>query len=438
MAQKNQKASDKKDGKTDSVPKDHTPQPRIFIEKIGDRELHLREESLDVFKDVKLWEKNPRLRPQLPATGTFNDETEVEAALQKSSGYIPLSKSIGDIGQLESVYVWKADAHTKYLVLEGATRVSILRDYARKLGKKPEGARFHRVKAKILPPDFTEIERAILLARIHVRGTGVRGWDRYIQAEFIHEHVSETGNGATTVSVTEMARHMGKSVSWVQRLRDAYSFASKFVDYVDSEDAVKLAAEEFSTLEEIAKASIVGPKLRDYNNTDHDQLRTDVFEMVRNKVFSEYRDARFMKELHEDPDKWALLKTGEKHIAKKLVADLKTNSSSVKVRISGLEQAIERAFERDPDSLNEDDVKILRRAAATIDSRIHSGMRPFRLALLEFTDALVDASLSDVRSVHPDELARFEESLADMKTRLSRHPNLAAAPAPTVTDEAVA
>src|SRR5688572_17709743 len=100
MANKKKSAEKRDDA---SVPKDHAPQPRIFIEKIGDRELELREESLDVFKDVTLWEKNPRLRPQLPATGTFNSETEVEAALQKSPGYIPLQKSIDDIGQLEPV-----------------------------------------------------------------------------------------------------------------------------------------------------------------------------------------------------------------------------------------------------------------------------------------------------------------------------------------------
>jgi hypothetical protein len=371
---------------------------------------------------VKLWDKNPRLRPQMPAMGTFNGEAEVEAALQKSAGYTPLSKSIEDIGQLEPVYVWKVDAHSKYLILEGATRVAILRQHARKYGKKPEGARFHLVKAKVLPPDFSEIERAILLARIHVRGTGVRAWDRYVQAQFIFDHVSETGNGASKVSVSEMARHMGKSTSWVQRLRDAYMFASKFVDQIDGDDAVKLAAEEFSTLEEISKSSSIGSKLREYNNPEYDQLRTDVFEMVRNKVFAEYRDARFMKELHDDPEKWALLKTGEKHIANKLVADLKANSSSVKAKIGGLEQSIERAFERDADCLNEDDAKMLRRAAAMIHTRVHSGIRPFQLALIEFTDALVDASLADVRSVHPDELARFDDAYNDMKQRLSKHP----------------
>lgn len=429
---KPQKGSEKLDA---TVPKDHEPQARIFVEKIGNREIEIREESLEVFEDVVLWDKNPRLQPQLPAAGTFGSEAEVEAALQNAGGYAALSKSIGDIGQLDPIYVWKRNDQSKFLVLEGATRVAILRQHARKHAKKPEAARFHRVKAKILPPDFTEIERAILLARIHVRGSGVRAWDRYVQAEFIYNHVSENGN-ATTISVTEMAHHMGKSVSWVQRLRDAYTFARKFVDHIDSDDAVKTAAEEFSTLEEIMKVSVLGPKLRAYNDPEHDQLRADVFEMVQKKVFSEYRDARFLKELHDDPDKWALLKTGEKHIAKKLAADLKTGSSSVKTRISGLEQSIERAFERDPDCLNEDDAKALRKAASAIDSHVHGGARPFRLALIDFTNAIVDASLSDVRSVHADELTAFEEAYQDMKERLAKHPKLA--PVAATTDEAVA
>lgn len=434
------KASDKKaEAKKDpAVPVDHNPQPRVFYEKIGHRELEIREEMLDPMHDLVLWDRNPRLQPQLPGfAGTFANEDEIEAALQRTSGYAGLAKSIEDIGQLDAIYVWKRDGHSKYLVLEGASRVTIFRQLARKLEKKPSAHRFHRIKAKVLPPDFTEIERAILLARIHVRGSGVRPWDRYVQAEFIYNHVSEDGN-ATTISVTEMAYHMGKSVSWVQRLRDAYLFARKFVEHMDSDDAVRVAAEEFSTLEEIMKVSMLGPKLRAYNDPENDALRAEVFDMVQKRVFAEYRDARFLKELHDDPEKWALLKTGEKHIARKLAADLKTGSSSVKARIAGLEQSIERAFERDPECLNDDDAAILRRAAALIDARIHPGVRPFRAAVVTFTNALVDASLSDVRSVQPDELARLEEAYEDVKERMAKHPVAAAVPAPTAADAAVA
>src|SRR5207253_636788 len=111
------------------------------------------------------------------------------------------------------------------------------------------------------PPNFGDIERAVLLARIHVRGTGVRAWGRYIEAKFIHETVTDANGRAALMSVTEMARHMAKSISWVQRLRDAYEFGQKFVEHVDNDEAEQLAARYFSVLEEISKATTIGSQL---------------------------------------------------------------------------------------------------------------------------------------------------------------------------------
>ena len=51
-----------------------------------------------------------------------------------------------------------------------------------------------------------------------------------------------------------------------------------------------------STLEEISKSTGFGPKVREYGKHDADQLRNEVFQMVRAGVFQEYRDARFMKD----------------------------------------------------------------------------------------------------------------------------------------------
>ena len=38
-------------------------------------------------------------------------------------------------------------------------------------------------------------------------------------------------------------------------------------------------------------------------------------DMVNKEVFTEYRDARFMREFFDDPEKWERLKTHEKGIA---------------------------------------------------------------------------------------------------------------------------
>jgi hypothetical protein len=233
------------------------------------------------------------------------------------------------------------------------------------------------------------------------------------------------------MTVTEMANHMEKSVSWVQRLRDAYQFAMQFVSHIgddiadDGANAQQLAAREFSTLEEISKAPVIGSQLRDYHNPAHDGLRSDVFEMVRNEVFKEYRDARFLKQFHDDAEKWALLKGGEKHIASRLASEVKHSTSSVKARIAGLEPAIERALQRDDHELNDDDVDSLRNAVSRIQQSIHGGVDRFRLDLKGATQLLSRATLSDVKALPFSELKDFKEALEYFDMLVAKYGNAA-------------
>jgi len=399
---------------------DHNPKPKVFREKIGDTDHTLREDKLDVFDDVTLWDGNPRVQPYL-VDGTVASEEQLEADLQRTGGYDVLARSIREIGQMEPIYVWRRDGMPKYLVLEGATRVTILRQLARKHKGSSEEARFRTVVVKILPEEFTEEERVILLARIHVRGSGVRAWGRYIEAKFIYDHVVGRNGSKPVTTVRDMARHMQKSESWVSRLKDAYEFARRFVEYVDSPDAEKLAVDHFSTLEEISKATGFGPLVKDYTgNEDHDRLREEVFDMVRHDVFKEYRDARAIKKFYDDPEKWAQLKSHEKHIANKLAADEKVGGSSLPGKIAGLPAQIARAFDRDAQALDEDDLESLQKAVREAASRL-SGVGAFRLHLKGFIKALHDATLADVKAVTPSENRELKEGLADFEDRLTKH-----------------
>jgi len=403
---------------------DAAPRPRKYLEKIGDREWELLEARLDVDNDVALWSDNPRLQTSL-AVGDFASETQLMAALRNSPGYDTLKRSIEDLGQMEPVYVWRSDPSAKFIVFEGATRVCILRELNRKHQSGPKAGKFRMVRAKVLPENFSETERAILLARIHVRGTGVRAWGRYIEAKFIHDTVVD-GDRPALMNMSEMARHMEKSLSWVQRLRDAYQFAQKFVEHVDNDEAQQLAAKNFSVLEEISKVTTLGSQLRDYDNERFDVLRADVFGMVEKDVFKEYRDARFLKEFYDDPDKWAQLKSGEKHIAARLATEVKSNSGSLKSKIAGLEQQIQRALDRAEIEFSEDDVECLERAIAKINGQLHPGVRPFRVSLKAMTRALVEASLADVRSLEPHERTEFQEALDYFQGLMSKQAGKAA------------
>jgi hypothetical protein len=400
-------------------PPEHTPKPKVFREKIGDTEHTLEEARFDVFDDVTLWAGNPRLQPYI-GEGNIPSEDQLAANLQDSKGYDVLARSIVEIGQMEPIYVWKREGMPKYLVLEGATRVTILRDLSLKKKGTADETRFRSVVAKVLPEEFTEEERVILLARIHVRGTGVRAWGRYIEAKFIYDHVVGTSGKKPVTSVRDLARHMGKSDSWVSRLKDAYEFARKFVEHIDAEEGHKLAVKHFSTLEEISKATGFGSMVKDYTNAEHDKLREDVFEMVRHDVFKEYRDARFIRKFYDDPEKWAQLKTHEEHIANKLANEEKAGTSSLAGRIEALPAQIARAIDRDSASVDEGDLDSLQKAVRHVASHL-GGVGLFRLQLREFTQALENSSLADVKSLTPDEWGRLKSGLQDFEERLDKH-----------------
>ncbi|MEM1040588.1 MAG: hypothetical protein AAGI12_14085 [Pseudomonadota bacterium] len=392
---------------------------KSFHEAIGDKEWLLTERTLDVYDEVALWSDNPRLQTHLVATGATT-ESELEAALQNTKGFDPLLKSIDELGQMTPIYVQETDTG-KFLVLEGATRVTILRQLDRKYQTGTKQGVYRRVKAKILPANFSETDRAVLLASIHVRGSGVRDWERYIQAKFVYETISSTPGKPALMNGAQLARYMGKSEAWVNRLKHAFEFALKFMDHVDNEDAATLASKNFSTLEEISRAKLIGSQLRDYENSKHDTLRDEVFTMVENEVFKEYRDARFMKEFYDDLDKWDQLKSGEKHIANKLASEVKSNSSGPKAKIASLPQMVKRSIDRGEAEFDEEDISALQQVLADISNEIHEGIRPFRIELKRITTALSEASMADVKEIELDEIASFNEALEHFQYLVNKH-----------------
>jgi hypothetical protein len=407
------------------VPKllEHKPPQRVHHERIGDREFELPEIRLHVQDDVSLWPQNPRLFPYTVG-GKLTTEEELEAALRTTPGYDGLRKSIVQMGQMEPIYVWKGPGYNKYLVLEGATRVTCLRELLLRSKDAHQGDRYRYVRAKVLPENFNERYRAILLARIHVRGDAVRNWGRYIEAKFVYESVMSRHGHVPVMTATDFAASLGKSVSWVTRLRDAYEFAERFVQHLDSEDAPRLALDYFSVLEEISKAPGFGPRVK----TD-EVLQAEVFDMVAADVFKEYRDARFMQQYYADPEKWARLQSHEKGVAHRLATEVKAGNTSVRGKIQGIFTQIERTLDREPDSLNEEDLEELQRSVGLLASRINGGVSVLRLRLQEFVKALEDAPLREVRAVTEEDVAAVMSGLEDFRERWQKqhHPGTASA-----------
>ena len=403
----------------------HTPEKNVYVERIGSQLIELVEDDLDVLDGVCLWHENPRLISLLesPEIEGATSEEALEAALKQTDGYQDLFSNIKKIGQLEPIYVWRKDSSHKFLVLEGATRVTILRELARTALGTPLEADSRHVKVKILPTNFSTVQRNILLAQIHVRGSGVRAWNRYNQAQFVYNLVAVKKNGQVAAMITtDLADALGKSVSWVSRLKDAYEFAQQFVSHLDykGREAERLAIKHFSTLEELSKAAGVGPNLKDYLNHEHDGLRNDVFKMVEKGVFKEYRDARFIKEFKDNPESWEILKSGEAGVANRLASDLRSGNSTIKTRIEALPAQIERALDKDKTSAGEEEIKFLRSAIRIIETGV-SDVSTFRIDLNSLTKALENASLNDIRSVTADEMRRLSVAYEEFCARHDKH-----------------
>src|SRR5690606_18419598 len=137
----------------------------------------------------------------------------------------------------------------------------------------------------------------------------------------------------------------------------------------------------------------------------YDELRQDVFDMVRNDVFKEYRDARFLKEFYDDEDAWAQLKSGEKHVANKLAQQTQHKSSSPKAKIAGLPQLVRRAIERGEDGFDDEDIASLQQTIDLIEDKVHDGVHPYRLALKKATRTLNRASRAYVVDLQPSDIA---------------------------------
>ncbi len=392
---------------------------RVIWERIGNTEWELAEIQLDVHEEVALWSDNPRL--QTAMMEGFSTELELEDALRASKGYDNLKKSILEIGQMQPIYVQRTKTG-KHLVLEGATRVTILRELDRKYQTGKHEGVFRRVDAKLLPSHFGEKEIATLLAQIHVRGSGVRAWGRYIEAKFVHETVVGRPGHPAVMNQSQLAEAMGKNVSWVSRLKNAYEFALKFVEHVDDDpNPRRLAAENFSTLEELSKARGIGPHLRDFDNSAYDELREEVFEMVRNNVFKEYRDARFLKEFHDDPDVWDQLKSGEEHVANRLARQIQDKHSSPKAKIAGLPQLVRRTIDRGDGEFDDEDVSALQHTIDLIEDQVHEGVHPYRLAIKKATRTLNKASKADVLDLSSSDLSEFAEAYEYFTSLVKSH-----------------
>lgn len=384
----------------------------VYPERIGGKVWEVKEARLHIHDDVELWTENPRRN-----SPDFSDEIQIEDELRAEPQYDRLKTSIKKSGQLTPVFVRKTPSG-KYSVVEGNTRVTILRELDRETTNPADDGKWEYVLAKILPQTFTDKDINVLLGEIHVGAKRVRTWSRFKEARFVYNAVKgEPPAKKPTHTPREYAEELDKSEAWVSRYKIAYEFALKFIEYFDDEHNPDerqrpsyIAKERFSQLEEICRAKDIGPNLRQYGNPEYDQLRADVFEMVRAGVFADYRDARFIKEFYANEDIWNQLKEGEKGAAKALANDLRNQQTGASAKIAAATKAVLNEIKAGSAEFDQEDISGLKSALDMIQAQTHVDVHPYRIDILNAKEALMRANPADVKQISASEMDELRQA----------------------------
>jgi hypothetical protein len=146
--------------------------------------------------------------------------------------------------------------------------------------------------------------------------------------------------------------------------------------------------------------------------------------MVHHGVFTEYRDARFMREFYEDSEKWALLKTFEPGIANRLAKEISAGTSNLGTRITNLPEAIKKTLVAKPDALNTEHLEQLHESVQTLASYL-TDSSSFRMQLTSFKKSLKKATIEDLEAITVTELDEVITSIQRVRA-LANQPNIAA------------
>jgi hypothetical protein len=176
------------------------------------RKLTIEERPLD---SLRLDQDNPRFRHTRVIQGLSYTDEQLDKKIWEEDDTKELYNSIKAAGGLTNNPFIKDDG----LVIEGNRRIVCLRHLAEQVnkGKVPEFKQgtFDRVLVKVLPPEITQVEIDIMLAREHV--TGKKEWAALNQAEHIYKLIDEEG-----MSVERVADLLGKSKPFIYQKKYAY------------------------------------------------------------------------------------------------------------------------------------------------------------------------------------------------------------------------
>lgn len=259
--------------------------------------------------EIRLWENNPRIKHLVAGQDAYPVEEDLVAFVKKvqPTAFRNLYRDIERFGQQEPVFLrgertdGQVDTAT---VIEGNTRVTILKDLH---SRRPKDPKFAEVKAYLLPEAFDDDDQAILMANYHVKGTLRNQWTRYQIGAFLYEYVEQRRR----FNQNEMAEFMGKSPSWVSRHLTVYRFSQDYKDELEGTHGLSVGEAEdktnrhFSILEEAWKVKA----FRDEMDRAPEAKET-LFRWVHEGKFKDHRRVRAIHDLYSNPKLRRLVEDG--------------------------------------------------------------------------------------------------------------------------------
>ena len=230
--------------------------------KLGGKEVPVRNGYLPI-NDLSFYPDNPRIYSMIRRGSSIPSQDVILKRLCKMDHVKRLIQSIRANGGLTDPLLVRGG---DLMVLEGNSRLAAYHQLARN-----DPIRWGNAKVRLLPKDISDKLVFALLGQYHIIGR--KDWAPYEQAGYLYRRNIHHG-----ISPQTMAREMGLSIRYVNKLIKTYSF---MVDHAEN------SVTRWSYYEEYLKSNII-KKARQ----DHPQLDKIVVQKIKSREIRTAVDVR--------------------------------------------------------------------------------------------------------------------------------------------------
>jgi hypothetical protein len=191
--------------------------------------------------------------PRLKYLKELYPDDSLNALLFRDQDTKWLKKDIGENGLIDPIYVRVRPSDTSYVVIEGNRRTAVMKALH---SEQQDNPKFATVMARILPPETTDVQEAMLMASFHVAGK-VK-WDAHEKAGHIYHMVN-----TLQIPDSELANILHMGVPAIKRAVQSFELLEAFKKIDGGTYAAKASGRwsffsEFLKIKEYRDAYVAG------------------------------------------------------------------------------------------------------------------------------------------------------------------------------------